>query len=191
MADNTYSISADTALGVLYGDELVAALKASSLAPLYVSIEQPDTNPDILVIVTTQVLTPGEKTTLDGIVNTSPTLDQYKTLKQDAIQRKNTKLIEAGFEYPAASGNIFPAAAQDRLRFLADQTSSGVLAFPVGRNTKNGLGKLNLNNANDVRLFNEAATEHVGGIEASGTALEDQVRAATTYAEVDAVVDNR
>lgn len=136
-----------------------------------------------------------DQASVDGAIAAhNPTLPDAKAVKNAAIDLKTRQLIAQGFLH---SGKVFSlsAEAQSYWNGLGNLTANGLLTepddFPLTVNT------LDDSNTHDIMTIAEAVTVFATAAAtvkahlASGTALKDQVRAATTTAEVDAVVDNR
>lgn len=63
--------------------------------------------------------------------------------------------------------------------------------FPLEINSLNNMTKITLGEIGDLEDHHDLLSNAVEGIEAGGTALKNSARAATTKAELDAVVDTR
>lgn len=118
----------------------------------------------------------------------------YKQAKNAAIDQRTVELINQGFLY---SSKVFSlsSSAQSYWNGLGNLAANGLLTepddFPMTVNTLDDTDTHDIVNiANAIGLFAAAAATIKGHL-ASGTALKTQVRAATTVAEVDAVVDSR
>jgi hypothetical protein len=126
-------------------------------------------------------------------VATSLTLDEYKDLKNNSIDRRTGELIELGFEFPPASGKLFSLSPNAQTNILAlDHTRDDVsMTYPINYNTIDD---------KDVYAVPDSATLHNMYLTAlsvkkshldSGTLLKDDVRAAVDEAAVDLVTDSR
>jgi hypothetical protein len=128
----------------------------------------------------------------DGVA-TSLTLDEYKELKTNAIDRVTGELISLGFEFPPASGKIFSlsTSAQTNILALDNTRDDPAMTYPISYNTIDDKDVYSV--PDSVTLHNMYLTalstkkSHLD----SGTALKDLVRSAVDKAGVDAVVDNR
>ena len=120
-------------------------------------------------------------------------LDVTKKRKFEAVDRRTGELIAQGFEFPAASGQFFSLSseAQRNIEGLDHSRDFPELAYPVSWNTLDDLGMLSIADSATAHSFFLAALSTYRGHLDSGTALKDQVRAATTIAAVDAVTDGR
>lgn len=120
-------------------------------------------------------------------------LETIKSRKFAAINNRTRELIAKGFEHPAASGQFFSlfADAQRNINDLEVARSLPELSFPVKWNTLDDFGVLSMSNSAVVHDFYLDALLTYRGHLDSGTALKDQVRAATTAAAVNAVTDDR
>jgi len=121
------------------------------------------------------------------------TLDEAKVAKVAEIDAKTDSFIDQGFEYPPASGVYFSLSlpAQSKLMALEIIKDDPVTAYPIEYNSKNDKAKHSMADANDAHNFFLQALGTVRAYLDSGTALKDAVRAATTVAEVEAIVDPR
>lgn len=159
-----------------------------------------------LAMATTQVtfafdaaLGPGEVSTLDQVVTDhkaaagARALAVVKHSKSNEIDARTAQLIEVGFEFPPSSGKIFSLSKEFQLMLtgLNQERTAPEVTYPVDWNTKDDSDKLSLVDADMVRSFYMTAVGTVRAHRDSGTALKDQVRAATTIAEVEAVEDTR
>lgn len=124
-------------------------------------------------------------------------LAKAKHDKMEAIDARTNALIFDGFEFPADSGNIFSLSikAQSYWNGLGNLISTGLLSdaqdFPMTVNLKDDSGVHILQNIQAATQMFAAAAATVKGHLASGTALKNQVRGATSVAEVEAVIDSR
>ena len=139
-----------------------------------------------------------EVTTLDTTVDDHKaafsSLPKVKADKIRAIDANTERLIQLGFVY---AGKVFSLSshAQSYWNGLGNLTGNGLLTepddFPLEVNTLDDSSTYSIVNIADaVGVFATAAATLKGRL-ASGTSIKNQVRAATTVAEVEAVVDNR
>jgi len=95
----------------------------------------------------------------------------------------------------SGQGALFPTfGAGDfasQLTLLGSFNARAALVYPVRWNTIDDADVHDLQNATDIEDMYAAAVSAVRAALDSGTALKDQVRAATTRAALDAVVDGR
>ena len=120
------------------------------------------------------------------------TLGVYKAAKIRDIDRRTDELIDAGFVFPPG-GQTFSLSdkAQAKLNGAFAARNEPEFTYPKEWNTKDDDGTYVLADANAVRSFYLTAVGTVSAHLESGTVLKKQVNAATTTAEVDAVVDTR
>lgn len=113
--------------------------------------------------------------------------------KMEIIDQRTRELIEQGFEYPAASGQILSLSAemQRTLEGLHQAKDDPAVIYPIEWNFKDNSGKLALVSAADVGAFYLTALGTVRAHRDAGTALKDSIRTATTIVAVEAIVDNR
>ncbi len=120
-------------------------------------------------------------------------LPELKEQRFEEIDGRTGDLIEQGFEFPPESGLVFSLSREFQLMLsgLNQERDAPEVSYPIEWNTKDDSGKLSLTDASMVRSFYLTAMGTVLARRNSGTALKDQIRAASTVAEVDAVVDER
>ena len=115
-------------------------------------------------------------------------LDVLKGIRHRQIDEKTDSLIAAGFTY---NTKTFSLSANAQLTWLGMYTSRVDLSYPVTVNTIDDADTESLTDANEVAAFYAAGLAQIRTHLDSGTALKQQVTAATDTAGVDAVVDNR
>lgn len=134
-----------------------------------------------------------DKPAIDAVVSAHvgpDSLEAYKCLKFKIIDARTYELIEVGFQY---ASKIFSLSqhAQAKMMGVHQVRDDSMLTYPVRWNTKDDLDCYEIADSDEMHLFYMTGVgtykAHVDG----GTALKDQVRAATSKAEVDAVVDPR
>ena len=125
--------------------------------------------------------------------NPLPTLAQVKAKKLEDIDKRTKQLIAQGFEFPAASGQIFSlsADAQRSIQGLNHARDLPEFTFPVEWNTEDDTGKISIADSATAHNFFLVALATYRGHLDSGTPIKDQVRTAATTADVDAVTDSR
>ncbi len=111
--------------------------------------------------------------------------------KMDAIDARTEALIDEGFEYPASSGNILSLSLEAQSNIKGAEHRKSTETYPMDWNTKDNMTKVALADAAGVTALFDAALIVKRGHLDSGTALKDQVRAATTVAAVEAITDAR
>ena len=118
------------------------------------------------------------------------TLERYKAQKNQAIDQRSGELISLGYSF---AGEQFSLSANGQTNILALDTTRDdpALTYPIEFNTKDDLGTFSIPDAATLHgMFLTALATKKTHLD-SGTLLKDQVRAATTIAEVEAVIDNR
>jgi hypothetical protein len=143
------------------------------------------------------VLTAGEVTTLDTVVSDhKAAFDVLKKLKQQRyaeIDERTKQLIGLGFEFPPTSGSYFSLTLESQIRLEAADASRDLpeFAYPVAWNTLDDDASYSIPDSATMHSFFLTALGTIRARIDSGTSLKDSVRAATTQAELDAVVDGR
>lgn len=117
-------------------------------------------------------------------------LDNIKSAKNVAIDGKTTSLIDIGFTYAAKQFSL-SLPSQIKLIGAHELKDDAALTYPITWNTIDDFDKHDIDNATALDNFYKTALGTIRAHLDSGTALKNQIRAATTIAEVDAVVDNR
>lgn len=113
-------------------------------------------------------------------------LDMNKIKKNGQIDIRTQELIFQGFTY---DGQTFSLSEMAQLNWVAMEASSDLLTWPVVITTKDD-SEYSLTLANSPYFYGAALSTKQAHLN-SGRALKLQVNAATTIAEVDAVIDNR
>lgn len=116
-----------------------------------------------------------------------------QTQRMLEIDARTDQLFAQGFEYPADSGKVFSLSVQSQMKitsaFLLREQPAFV--YPVRWNTRDNSDAHEMADAAALAAFYMAAVGTARAHLDSGTALKDAIRAATTTAEVNAVVDDR
>lgn len=115
-------------------------------------------------------------------------LPALKPMKVAAIDQKTEEVIARGFVF---ASKTFSLSANAQLTLLGTFNARTALVYPVRWNTIDDADVYELQSSVDVEGMYAAAVAAVRSALDSGTALKDQVRAATTRAALDAVVDGR
>jgi len=141
----------------------------------------------------TVIVDKDDKPTIDTIVaaHVGPdSLEAHKEQKFKIIDARTYELIENGFQY---ANKIFSLSqhAQAKMMGIHQVRDDPMLTYPVRWNTKDDNDYYDITDLNDLHLFYMTAVGTYKGHVDSGTALKDQVRNATSKAEVDAIVDPR
>lgn len=147
-----------------------------------------------LEVFTSRVLTAAEQALVYGVlrahVSDRKHLPTVKDRKYKAIDSKTKQIISKGFlwegEYHSLSDN-----AQRTLLGLDQLRNDPAMVYPVKVNSLDDTADAVLTNAAEVHAFFLAAMGTFRSIWDAGTALKDQVRAATTVDAVNAVKDAR
>ena len=114
----------------------------------------------------------------------------YKAAKYTLIDKRTDELISGGFQYASKIFSLSPNA-QAKMMGINQIRNEQEVVYPIRWNTKDDNDYYEIQNANDMKGFYLTGVGTYRYHVDSGTALKDQVRAATSKAEVDAVVDNR
>lgn len=132
-------------------------------------------------------MTAQEKTDLD---DSATYLAPEKARRIQAINDRTDALILQGFEYPAASGNIFGLSDKDIQVWSNLYLAKDLLTFPKVVGTID-YDDFSIDDIAAATLFYGTGLTAVETHKGSGQALRKLIRDATTRAAVDAVVDNR
>lgn len=129
-----------------------------------------------------------EEVSLANVIAAHP-LVATKQAKFVAIDQKTQRqLIPAGFYWEGSVMSLSPNAQRTWLGMLVGKD---LATYPMVVNSLDDKSTVEIGDAVEVTLFYQAAMNAVRFALDSGTTLKDQVRAAATIADVDAVVDNR
>jgi hypothetical protein len=114
-----------------------------------------------------------------------------KVAKANEIDARTEELVGEGFV--ASNGKRFTIddSSLTRYHVLYATRLHGSMVYPVVITTYDGQNAQALNNSGMLASFTEEAFLAFEAIIASGSALKQQLIAASTLAEVEAVVDNR
>lgn len=117
-------------------------------------------------------------------------LEYYKNIKYRNIDNRTNELISRGFNY---AGKMFSLSlpAQIRLLGINQVRNDPNLIYPIRWNTMHDNDYYEIANPEDFHLFYMKSLATYRAHVDAGTALKDQVREATSKAEVDAIIDNR
>jgi hypothetical protein len=162
-----------------------------------VTTEHPSlTYDDVSVDITFDLVVPTQAQ-IDAIVAAhqghGDLLAVVKRKKVIAIDDRTDVLIGLGFEFPPGSGMMFSLSKSGQLTMLGmDQLRDDPnFSYPVNYNSKNDDGVVALVNSAMVHNFFLSAAGTLRYRLDSGTVIKDEVRDATTVAEVEAIVDPR
>lgn len=135
--------------------------------------------------------------TLSETIRTTPvepTLDQAKQARFHTIDLRTDAIIAAGYEYPPGSGVRYSTSIESQTRILGLMIAAGSMTpdqWPVPWNSLDDTHCAILSNVSDVQLMYACGMACIKQAVLSGTTLKDQVRAATTIDQINAIVDPR
>ena len=184
-----YSVFA-TSTGTVNIGKLHAELVALAV-PEYTHVEVE--NDETIFIRTNGVPSPANIQAFDNAIaaHVAPTaLDRAKQAKNQRIDDRSVDLEAEGFTYSGKKLGL-TGIAQSRAAALKHIVTDPSVSFPITVETADGLDSIEIANPG---AFNQYYTEQAlasRAIQDSGDALKNQVRAATTIEEVDAIVDDR
>jgi len=134
------------------------------------------------------------KTSTQGSFNNNLDAGRLEELKEkrfEEIDRNTTKLIKKGFEYPASSGNIYSLSELGQINLIGLELDKAAITFPKNWTTKDNQSRQEIADTTEATTFHLTALGTKIAHLDSGSDLKESIRAATTKAEVDAIVDNR
>ena len=117
-------------------------------------------------------------------------LDTAKAAKIAAINARSRELLTAGLEVAEGAVISTSEAAQRNLLMLSVGVQVGSTTLPQGVSTVDG-GEYVITDANDLKRIQDLWTQRMTSVLDAGRALRQQVIAADTVDEVDAIVDDR
>lgn len=146
--------------------------------------------PNLFVVFESE-LSAEEQTTLDGIVSSHDgTLLKAKQIKYYEIDKRTTELIGDGFEFDETIFSL-SQAAQMRLVGINQVREMPQVSYPIKWNSKKDDSVYEVTDSNNLLgMFLTGLGTYRAHVD-SGTDIKDLVRAATTVAEVEAIVDPR
>lgn len=117
-------------------------------------------------------------------------LQETKKKRVLQIDRHTDQLIEQGFSY---GGDTFSLSTFAQLKLVGSDTARNEPGFvyPVVWNNIDNTGTISLADATELHGFYLLAVGTIRSHLDSGTSLKNQVCAATTMAELNAIVDDR
>jgi len=182
-----YSIADDTPDGSVDSSRMLVEI---GNADIDTDFQRIDTVGDVLDIWFVDALSGAEETTLNGLVAAHNFLAAVKAKKFAAIDVRTVELIETGYTF---NGKKFSLSlpAQIRTMGIHQVRDNPAVVYPIKWNTRDDDEAVDVPDSATVdgMYLTGLGTyrAHVDG----GTTLKDLVRAATTIAEVEAVVDPR
>lgn len=124
-----------------------------------------------------------------GLTRKPPSIEEVREAKIAGIEAKTAALLDAGFEFPAGSGHRH--SLDDRRISTYGETQKNKNAFtdlPVITNDKK---VIRLADAAAIDLFYAAGLARSMAIRVVGAELIEDANAATTTAQLEAIVDDR
>lgn len=136
----------------------------------------------------TSSLTQEESDLLNGVL-AAVALSRTKYLKMAEIDNRTQELIAQGFAFKSKTLSLSGNAQR---YYLGMMVGASFLTYPFAVNALDDLdGTVSIESIDEVQACYAAAVGTIASRLGGGTALKDQVRAATTVSEVEAVEDNR
>jgi len=136
---------------------------------------------------------PGLPRTTDPGVPTDPlhaltlSIESIRHSGYVAIDQKTRALVAPGFEYPAASGQMFSLSPEAQRKWTAMYTARGFLAYPMVVTTTDEQDDVSLADSDDITAFFTAMVETVRTHIDGGRALKNTLRDATLTTEDEAL----
>lgn len=120
-------------------------------------------------------------------------LPKLKVERFKEIDQRTRELIDQGFEFPPGSGLVFSLSKESQSNIHGAYTARNLANFeyPVHWLTNEDDGFVDLQGPTDVENFFLTALGTLRAHKDSGSDLKDQIRAAATKMDLDAVVDDR
>lgn len=117
-------------------------------------------------------------------------LESYKLQRFSEINERTAELIESGYTYSGFNFSLSDRA-QTNILALYSTKDDPILTYPIKFNTIDDLNTFDAVNASDIANMYYSALATKKSYLDSGTVLKEQIRAATTQAEVDSISDIR
>lgn len=118
----------------------------------------------------------------------TPLIPGAKTARFTLIDEKTVEVINRGFEFESKT---FSLSLSAQMKILGAYSAAAIITYPIIWNTIDDLDIHQLDDATVLGEFYEASVNAVRAALDAGTALKDQIRNATTLAEIAAVEDTR
>jgi len=120
-------------------------------------------------------------------------VDDAKRERVRVVDTRTNEIIDAGFEFPPASGVLFSLSmqAQSKLNGAFIARDEPEFVYPLEWNNIDDTTTVAIADASTLRLFYLQAVGTVKAVLESGTDLKKAINVATTIEEVEAVVDPR
>lgn len=147
-------------------------------------------------IAFSESLTPEEESTLNATVFAHRSIGALEAAKQskfDNVERRTQELIDQGFEFPPESGYLFPTDDDMKITLgaLYAARDEPYIQYPVTWATMDREHSIDLLSASDVTAFYLTGLAYIRACKDSGMTVKAAIIAATTIAEVSAIVDPR
>ena len=129
---------------------------------------------------------------LDSLMlsNEDVTLSQYKHIKNEEINHITSEMIQGGYSFDGKTFSL-SSNAQTNLIALFATKDHAALTYPIEFNTLDDLDNYYASSAATIEGMYLTALGTKKALLDSGSVLKDAVRAATTKAEVDLIIDPR
>jgi hypothetical protein len=188
MSYPTYSIENDLA-GEVDPQQLADELRALG----GVDLDGLEVEGDQLTIVCIDEPDAAGIAAIDAVIAAHDALPGYKRRRCLVIDARTQELIAQGFEFPPSSGNRFSLslAGQSKINGANQAREDPAFVYPVEWNMVDDSGTISITDAAMLHNFFLSALVTYRAVLDAGTALKNQIRVATSVAEVDAVIDNR
>lgn len=184
----TYTISTETS-GLISEKELHSEIV--SAGPYDAPFIGVSVTGDELHVHCTGLSSGDDVAAIDAVVTAHDhSLSVAKVNKIAAIDGRTEALIDLGFIHSAQNFSL-SLASQSKMTAAHQIKDHVAFVYPVKWNTRQDDGAHEIVDSTEMDTFYLSAIGTIRAHLDSGTALKDAVRAATTVAEVDAVVDNR
>jgi hypothetical protein len=126
-------------------------------------------------------------------------LDLHRKYRMRLVNQRTAEIEAQGFEYPASSGHRYGMDDASRINVAQMNNDRNDAAMPWNQdppvtqyyNAVDDSYALALEDADDVHAFYLAGLAAYSALKNAGNALKASLRAATTMAELDAIVDER
>ncbi len=119
-------------------------------------------------------------------------LPPAKKVAYSQIDARTRQLIAAGFEFPAASGNIYSLSNESQMNLTNLMlTKDDLSIYDIKINTRDDKTAIVITDKIELKDFYDAAQAAKRGHLDSGTALKDQIRSAASVTALSAITDNR
>lgn len=186
MVDTIYSVASNTSDGVVFAEDLAAELRALSLSVSIIDIRISEAD-DKIIIITDASLSSGDQTIIEAALSAHG-LAGARRAKNNAIDQKTEEIIGNGFVFKTQAISL-SLRCQSTINALYEARAD--LTYPISICNKANTATVTIDSVGEMAALHAEMLGAVMSARNNGVTLKAAVIAATTIAEVAAVVDGR